>query len=258
MKPILLFSATSLALVALAPAVLIVNPPIAIDHVVQVQPIIVQQAPAQGGATATYFGTAGQAAIIEAHVDTIWSQVGVDIEFLPSTTYVDSFAFNGFPTDYSTAPRPLGDLNAINTAAGSPPKNSNPAVLNMFFVDIVPGFSFTSENTANGLAFVGGNGVTQFVGDNLLTFEAGREVIASVVAHEIGHNLGLPHLVEAENLMQEGGSPNPGERLTAADRATILAVSGSAGTGLLQAIPEPSGVMFSLLGLAAFAMRRQR
>lgn len=228
-----------------------------ITHVVQVQPIIAQQTAGSGGAAATFFGSAAQKAIIEAHVDTIWSQVGVDIEWLTATTYIDDFAYNGTPG--SNNPRPTGDLNTINTNAGSPPKSTVPAVLNMFFVDIVPGFSFTSENTANGLAFVDANGVTQFVGDNLLTFEAGREVIASVVAHEIGHNLGLPHLVQAENLMQAGGSPNPGERLTAADRATILTDNGgNDGFELLQPVPEPSGTILAGLGLLFMAGRRRR
>ena len=251
--------ALSLFSVGSASAALVVNPAQPITHLVQVQPIIVQQAGSEGGAAATYFGTAGQQAIIEAHIDTIWAQAGVDVEFLPTTTYVDSFAYNGFPTDYSATTRPTGDLSAINNAAGAPPKSANTAVLNMFFVDIVPGFSFTTENTANGLAFVDGNGVTQFVGDNLLTFEAGREVIASVVAHEIGHNLGLPHLVEAENLLQAGGSPNQGERISAAQIGTIFTDNGgNDGFELLQPIPEPSGMLFGLLALGMFGLRRRR
>ncbi len=259
MKRTLLFSIASLTLGTAAQAVLVVNAPVTITHKVQVQPIIVEQAPGQGGAAATYFGNATQSGIIEAHIDTIWAQAGVDVEFLPTTTYVDSFAYNGFPTDYTSTARPTSHLSSINSSAGAPPKSTNSAVLNMFFVDIVPGFSFTSENTANGLAFVDNNGVTQFVGDNLLTFEAGREVIASVVAHEIGHNLGLSHIVEAENLMQAGGSSNPGERLSAAQLATILTDNGGLdGFELLQPIPEPSGVLFGLLALGMFGLRRRR
>ena len=176
---------------------------------------------------------------------------GVDVEFLATTTYVDSFAYNGFPTDYSTNTRPTSHLNDIVTATGSPSQSTIPAIINMFFVDIVPGFSFTSENTANGLAFVGANGVTQFVGDNLLTFETGREVVASVVSHEIGHNLGLFHIAEAENLMQEGGSPDPGERLNAAQIATAQ------GSNLTQLVPEPSGALLAGLGLLLLGSRRR-
>lgn len=256
-----LFFSTLACLALLAPgaqAALIVNAAQPITHRVQVQPIRVQQAGSEGGATATMFGTPAEQAIIEAHIDTIWAQAGVDIEFLPTTTYVSSFAYNGFPTDYSVATRPTADLGAINSGAGAPPRSTNAAVLNMFFVDIVPGFSFTSENTANGLAFVDGNGVAQFVGDALLTFEAGREVIASVVAHEIGHNLGLSHIVEAENLMQAGGSPDQGERISVAQRTLIFTDNvGSDGFELLQPIPEPSGVLLGLLALGLLARRRR-
>lgn len=255
-KIILYGTASILATCGISQSALIVNAPMPITHVVQVQPIVAQQTPGSGGASATFFGTAAQQAIIEAHIDTIWSQVGVDIQWLTATTYINDFAYEG--TSGSNNPRPTSDLSTINTSAGAPPKSTVPAVLNMFFVDIVPGFSFTTENTANGLAFVDGNGVTQFVGDNLLTFEAGREVIASVVAHEIGHNLGLPHLVQAENLMQAGGSPNPGERLTAADRITILTDNGgNDGFELLQAVPEPSSALLAGLGFLLLGRRRR-
>ncbi len=250
---------TALVLTGSASAAVIVNAPIAITHFVEVQPIQVMQGSAEGGATATFFGNTTQQAAIELYIDTIWAQVGVDIRFLPPVTYVSSFAYNGSPTNYTSVPRPTNDLNVINSSAGSPPKSTNPAVLNMFFVDIVPGFTFTTENTANGLAYVDGNGVTQFVGDNLLTFTAGREVIGIVVAHEIGHNLGLPHLVEAENLMQEGGAPNPGARLSSAQRGLILTDNpGADGFALLQPIPEPGSLLTTLLALTGLLARRRR
>ncbi len=248
-------------LAASAQAALIINAPVPITHKVQVQPIVVQQAAAQGGATATYFGTPTQQASIESLIDSIWAQVGIDIEFLPTTTYVDSFAYNGFPVDYTTGPptRPTSDLNAINSAAGAPPKSANTAVLNMFFVDIVPGFNFTSSFTANGLAFVDANGVTQFVGASLPGSLGGREVIASVVAHEIGHNLGLPHIVSPENLMQASGSPMQGERLGPSDLATIMEDGpGLDGFELLQPIPEPAGAVLALLALGVLGLRRRR
>ena len=48
--------------------------------------------------------------------------------------------------------------------------------------------------------------MAMWAGPNLFSFNGGREIIASVLAHEIGHNLGLPHIGASQNLMQSGGS----------------------------------------------------
>ena len=56
------------------------------------------------------------------------------------------------------------------------------------------------------MAFVGAPGIAVHVGDNLVDFSAGRDTIASVTAHEIGHNLGLSHVSGNNNLLSEGGN----------------------------------------------------
>ena len=60
-------------------------------------------------------------------------------------------------------------------------------------------------------------------GQNLLTFDGGIQAIATVVAHEIGHNLGLDHLVESENLME--ASVGGGQRISEAQIATASKLS---------------------------------
>ena len=92
----------------------------------------------------------------------------------------------------------------------------------MFLVNAVPGFGSFSANEAAGLASIDGNGIVQYVGANLLGFSSGREVIASVVAHEIGHNLGLFHNSLDENLMASGSGIVDGERLNAGQIANVL------------------------------------
>lgn len=71
----------------------------------------------------------------------------------------------------------------------------------MFFVEIAPGSGDLGENTTNGVALDGENGVTLQVGDLLPTFEEGRKAVARVAAHEISHNLGLEHVPTPSNLL---------------------------------------------------------
>ena len=55
---------------------------------------------------------------------------------------------------------------------------SNANVIDAYFVQRAPGFGSVGDNTANGLAFVDSSGTAIHVGDNLLGFQSGLEVIA--------------------------------------------------------------------------------
>lgn len=225
---------------------LVLNSPQAISLRVTVQPIIVSNT--DGSNTAEYFGSALQQMEIESFVDSIWAQAGIDILFLTPNTWNNSFANVG-----TSSPRPTSDLDTIvATGDAAMVGNTDASILDMYFVEIAAGFPDLGENTANGLAYVGGNGITQHVGDNLVDFVAGRELIATVVSHEIGHNLGLGHIVEAENLMQSGGAANQGERLNASQITTARKSDFAA------AVPEPSGFLMVVLGMCVAGLRRQR
>ena len=175
---------------------------------VYVQPIIVSNS--NGSNTAEYFGTSEQAAEIMRLIDEIYLQANVDIEFLTPTTLNDSFTNVG-----NSSTRPTSDLNTIvNNGDSVGVGNSDPLVIDAYFVEVAAGFSNQRENVANGLAFVDGNGTTIHVGDSLPTFVKGRGVVSRVVAHEIGHNLGLVHTSDGNNLMGQGSEINSSQRNT--------------------------------------------
>jgi len=199
----------------------LVNPPEPITHRVQVQPIIAQDA---AGTAAVFFGNPTEEAYIREQVNAIWAQVGVRVDWLAPVVYPSAFALDGWPANYTTVARPTGDLGAIINGAGVPPKSANAIVLNVFFVDVVPAFSRTSPYTSNGYARIDANGMAVHVGEELLAFIGGRDVIAGVFAHEIGHNLGLDHTANGgDNLMSPNGTS---DRLTASQKAIIFTNNG--------------------------------
>lgn len=231
---------------------LVLNPAQSITQIVNIQPIIVSDD--SGINTANYFGTSSQKSIIEGFVDDIWAQAGIDVNFLTPNDWNNTFANwgAGGPPDNNGDSRSGSDLNTIinnGQIAGVSHADSN--VINMYFVNIAAGFSLLSDNQAAGLAFVGSNGITQYIGSDLLTFSNGQETIAGVVAHEIGHNLGLNHPQPSinENLMSDGG-----ERLNLAQINTALASNFST------VVPLPGAVWLfgsALIGLATFYRRKR-
>ena len=164
-----------------------------------VQPIVVSND--DGSNTATFFGDAAEEFDIVRQIDEIYLQAGIDVEWL--TTRTTNSTFFNFGSDLGT--RPQSDLNAVvaqgdNIGVG----NSDPLVLDLYFVNRVPGFQVLTANSANGLAFVDGSGITMHTGENLLEFANGRSLVARVAAHEIAHNLGLSHVNDDSNLLDDG------------------------------------------------------
>lgn len=87
-------------------------------------------------------------------------------------------------------------------------------IVDIYFVEIAAGFSDATENTANGLAYVGPNGITMHVGDNLPSFLGGIDEVARVMAHEIAQNLGLSHVSGTNKLMNDGPDLNASQITT--------------------------------------------
>lgn len=230
-----------LALAGAAHAALDVLPPQTIQSVVEIQPIIVEKTT---GEVAEFLGSSAAEAYIKGQIDAAWAQVGIDIEWLAPVSYVNDFAYDGSPGDYSSSTRPKDShLNQILNSAGTPPKSANASVVNLFFIEIVPGFPQLTDWSANGIARIDSNGSTIHVGRNLVGipgWEDGMDVVAAVIAHEIGHCLGLSHTSSLDNLLYQNDS-RTSDYLTTGQQTTIYTNnSGIDGFDFLQALPSPT------------------
>jgi hypothetical protein len=229
-----------------AEAAIIVDPAQPIDRELIVH--LIQAREDNGTGPATVLGNAAQRLSIETALDQIWAQAGINITLLPTITpYNSSFALDA---NNSGGTRPTSHLDTIFVQASAAGVLNTNNVVNVIFVDHVPGFGVLSENSSAGLASVPGNRIAMFSGDNLLGFQNGLDVIASVFAHEIGHNLGLNHTANGiANLMSPNGTT---------EQLNMSQITAARSSGLLRVVPEPAATMLVSFGMVIFSGRRRR
>ncbi len=232
------------ALVTTASADLITNLPMPVTHRVTLQPIIVSND--NGSNTATFMGSATQEAGIKQYIDVIWGQAGIDVNWQAPNIWSNSFANVG--TVAPPATRPTSEFEPI-LAAGQLAGVAGPAdLLSMYFIRIVPGFPLPGDPNplsplgVEGLADVDGPGSTIRVGASipgavLMGDPLGQQLAAKVIAHEIGHNLGLLHISEAGNLMLDSDPTPPQNGINALLNAGQIQVARS--SRFVTAVPEP-------------------
>ncbi|WP_163660261.1 zinc-dependent metalloprotease family protein [Adonisia turfae] len=139
-----------------------------------------------------------QVELFEAIADKIWGQAGIDIAFLPLNQLNDS-------TYLTTDEDEFIDLSFSGDAGDfgrHPDSTRTDGPINLWFVDVI---ETTTGLVQFGNAWIGLNGV--LVSDDILDFNNGAGRI-DVIAHELGHNLGLRHSTfgagEADNVMSSG------------------------------------------------------
>jgi hypothetical protein len=198
---------------SVATAAIIVNPAQPIAHRVSVQ--IIQTALDDGTSPAAVFGDPTRDAAVKDVIDSIWAQAGIDVHFLPNIIrYNSTFASQG---SVPGGVRPITDLSVMmaNAQLHGGILNPDPSVINMFFVNVVPGWNLKGSNWVNGVGNIGTNGIAIYVGSSVSAEHAGHWA-----AHELGHNLGLAHTASGvQNLM---GSSRNTELLTSEQVAAVF------------------------------------
>jgi PEP-CTERM motif/Metallo-peptidase family M12B Reprolysin-like len=140
------------------------------------------------GASCASLGPSGNN-FFQAEVSKIWAQAGIEVLW-SSVTKINSTAFQFIEDGTETFEELTGSFGA--------PGQSSPTIVDMYLVRGIGG--------AFGLGWLGAGGFAIGM-DDVMAFNGGLGRI-DTIAHELGHNLGLPHTSVANELMAPGNLRN--------------------------------------------------
>jgi hypothetical protein len=218
--------------------------------------------------------------MVSDEINRIWLQAGITITF---SSHANTFnSLDALRGTQASGARHFYDINRLTNvqlwqATPSavftgvldflePQRNGS---LNMLFVQQMPGAS-GPPGGASGLAWMGANGIVMATSSGMLDGDTNILRVARVMAHEIGHNLGLDHPDDYDNfalyggadynahtnLMTSGTRGIPGGTwLTDTQLNIALTTAGNMGW-LTVVIPEPTTLV--LLTLGGLLLNRRR
>ncbi len=174
--------------------------------------------------TGTLCAPAGNIQTFEAYATAIYSQAG--IAFAPSVVHklnLPNYADCGITTASTVCTDGLlsSSRDLVNTTGHG--QSTTPNTLNIYLVNNL----VTAGGASYGWGLIGGNGLVVATGTNPTTH---LTAAIDTLAHELGHNLGLDHVDQSDNLMKTSARITPFDACQIPPYSCIQVSNGPAGT----------------------------